>query len=261
MTPRWSFPDLEFVVRWQRLREDSLPHPFVFTTDIAYEDDFQRARVRMLDRVLAEPDPALDAALADIARPDIVLRVRGVDGHDPANPAASIRLLAARRESRGYLLTQLPGRTVDHSAGFTLTECDAVRLADLVADALPAAAAGRGGAFTLPDEGASDPADEWEVTSRLWDGYDETPEVRARRFVNTTPERVGVIEIAQGISRFGPKGRSVRWLQWRDLPGDGRHVVTAGPPVTVAAADRQGVIAAINTELITVVRAIKDERL
>lgn len=260
MNPRWSFPDLEFVVRWQRLREDTLPHPFVFTTDIAYEDDFQRARTAVLDRVVADPDPELDAALADIARPDIAIRVRGVDGVDPANPAASIRLLAARRESRGYLLTQFPGRTIDHSGGFTIAECEAVRLADAVADALPPVGAGSYRGFALPDPGECDPVDDYAVTTRLWDGYDDPPEVRARQFAAIVPERIGVIDVAQGMSRFGPKGRLVRSLQWRDLPGDGRHVIAAGPPATVTGADRAGVITAINDELITVIRAIKDER-
>src|SRR5690606_32433785 len=92
MTARWRFSDLEFVVRWQRLREDPLPHPFMFTTDIAHEDDYQRELRKVADRLRATPDPALDAALEDIARPDIAILVRGSDGFDPANPEASIRL-------------------------------------------------------------------------------------------------------------------------------------------------------------------------
>ncbi|WP_405179633.1 ESX secretion-associated protein EspG [Nocardia sp. NBC_01377] len=252
MTPRWSFTDLEFVVRWQRLREDPLPHPFVFTTDIPYEDDFQRERVRVLDRSLTAPDPDLDAALEDIARPDIAIRVHGAD---PSDPAAGIRLLAVRREVRGYLLTQLPGRTVDHSAGFTITECDALRLADMVVDALPEVGAGSFESLALPSA-----VDDFEAPAQLWDSFDETPDARARRFLHTVPERIGIIEIAQGISRFGPKGRIIRWLQWRDLPDDGRHVVTVGPSATATAVDRAGLIAAINAELVTVVRAIKDER-
>ncbi|WP_040794554.1 ESX secretion-associated protein EspG [Nocardia higoensis] len=260
MTPRWSFTDLEFVVLWQRLREDPLPHPFMFTSDIPYEDDFQRARVQVAERLRAMPDPALDAALEDVARPDIAIRVRGFDGADPSNPTASIRLLAARRESRGYLLTQLPGRTIDHSAGFTVAEGEAVRLADMVADALPDAPAGDYEPFTLPSGPGSGPADEFEAPTRLWDSYDEPPDARGRKFLSTVPERIGVIEIAQGMSRFGPKGRVVRLLHWRDLPGDGRHVITAGPPVTAAGVDRQRLIAAINAELVTVVRAIRDER-
>src|SRR5690606_11365073 len=168
-------------VRWQRLREDPLPHPFMFTTDIAHEDDYQRELRKIADRLRATPDPALDAALEDIARPDIAILVRGSDGFDPANPEASIRLLAARRDSRGYLLTQLPGRTVDHSAGFTIAECDAIRLAEQVVDALPEAAAGSYPFLSLPTEPDADPHEEYEGEARPWGRGDGPDDARAAR--------------------------------------------------------------------------------
>ncbi|MGW4367572.1 ESX secretion-associated protein EspG [Nocardia takedensis] len=256
MTRSWTFTDLEFVVLWDRLREDRLPHPFVYTTDIPYEDDFQREFVRVRDRLLSVPDPALDEALRDIARPDIAIRVLGVSGTTPDDPAGALRLLATRRESRGHLLTQLPGRTLEHSGGFTIVECDALRLADVVADALPECPAGQGPPLSL--SAPAEPDEESDV--RLWDSHDEPVDARANAFLNVGPERAGVIEIAQGISRFGPRGRTVRHLHWRDHPDDGRYVITPGQPALARGADRAGLVAAINTELVAVVRAIKDER-
>ncbi|MBF6272395.1 MULTISPECIES: ESX secretion-associated protein EspG [Nocardia] len=269
MNRSWSFTDLEFVVMWRHFGDEGPPRPFVYTTDIPLEDDFQRECTRLRDRMLARPDHTLFDAVRDCTRPDLAVLVTGFDGHDPHRGEGAVRLLAARREDRGYLLTQLPGRTLLHAGGFTMVQCDPLRLADMVADALPQVEAGGSGHILLPPDPESAAgvteahyvsADSAGGAPQLWDSYDEPDDAAGQRFLDIVPERSGSIEIAQGVSRFGPRGRTVRQLDWRDLSGDGRYVIQAGPPRTAAGVDRQGLIAAINAEIITVVRAIKDER-
>ncbi|WP_019926178.1 ESX secretion-associated protein EspG [Nocardia sp. BMG111209] len=262
MNRTWNFTDLEFVVLWAELRENRLPRPFMFTTDIRYASDYRRERDRIRERLQRTADPAVHEVLRDVARPDIAIAVRGMDGVEPTNPAASVRLLATRRADRGYLLTQLPGRTVDHAAGFTVTECDPLRLADVIADALPEQPAGRSGPFTVVPSQGPDAMDHGYGRSGLWDSAaaEHSGAASAERLLRIVPDRVGLVEIAQGITSFGPRGRTVRRLEWRDLPDDGRYVVSPGPPVTVTGADRRGLIAAINAETAVVVRAIRDEK-
>lgn len=270
MNREWSFTDLEFVVLWRHLGDEGPPAPFVYTTDIPLEDDFQRECVRLRDRLLAEPDQVLFDAVRDCLQPDIAVLVWAFDGRDPQRGAGALRLLAARREGRGYLLTQQPGRTLLHAGGFTMVQCDPLRLADLIAEALPVAEPGRASHLILPPDPSTRAG---SVESRyvaagaapgapqLWDSYDEPAEAAGGRFLELVPERVGVIEVVQGVSRFGPRGRTVRRLNWRDLTDDGRYVIRDGTPRTAVGVDRQGLIDAVNAEIITVVRAIKDERI
>ncbi|MBO0853857.1 MAG: ESX secretion-associated protein EspG [Nocardia sp.] len=266
MNRRWSFDDLEFSVLWELHVGDRLPTPFIFTTDIEFEDDYQRERVLLRDRLLACPDPALAEALADCKQPDISIMVRGFGGSDGRDPAEAVFLRAIRREDRGYLLTQLPGRTIIHSGGYTIAECPAVRLAEVIADAMPAVPKGTWGRITLPpDPKSPSEATEYEPRdsvggAQLWDSYEEPVEATGRRLLSITPDRSGEIEIAQGVSRFGPRGRTVRRLGWRDLPDDGRYVIAPGPPPVAIGVDDAGLIDAVNAEIIAVVRAIKDER-
>ncbi len=269
MTRGWNFTDLEFVVMWRHLADEGPPRPFVYTTDIPLEDDFQRECTRLRDRMLARPDRTLFDAVRDCTQPDIAVLAWGFDGRDPHRGDGVVRMLAARREDRGYLLTQLPGRTLLHAGGFTMVECDPLRLADLIADALPPVDPGASDHIVLPpdpDSKAGVLAAHYVSTAtasgapQLWDSYEEAELTSGQRFLDIVPERSGTIEIAQGISRFGPRGRTIRHLRWRDLPSDGRYVIQEGPPRAAVGADRQGLIAAINAEIITVVRAIKDER-
>ncbi|WP_227984300.1 ESX secretion-associated protein EspG [Nocardia spumae] len=269
MTRSWSFTDLEFVVMWRHLADEGPPRPFVYTTDIPLEDDFQRECARLRDRMLARPDRTLFAAVRDCTQPDIAVPVWGFDGHDPHRGAGVVRMLAARREDRGYLLTQLPGRTLLHAGGFTMAQCDPLRLADAIAEALPPVDTGGSGHIVLPpDPESKTGALEAHYVSaataggapQLWDSYDEPEFAAGQRFLDIVPERSGTIEIAQGFSRFGPRGRTIRRLSWRDIPSGGRYVIQPGPPRAAVGVDRQGLIAAINAEIITVVRAIKDER-
>ncbi|WP_328409261.1 ESX secretion-associated protein EspG [Nocardia sp. NBC_00403] len=260
MSRIWKFTDLEFVVLWEQMREDVMPRPFVFTTDIPLEEDYQRELHRIRERLRYTIDPAVPQLMMDIARPDLSVLVRGIDGKNPDNPEGSIRMIAARREDRGYLLTQLPGRTVHHSEGFTITECDVLRLADVVVAALPKAPAGKQNRVTLRVPPDHDGMDHGYGESGLWDSHEDTDDAHSQRFLTTVPATVGGIEVCQGISRFGPRGRVARYLEWRDLPDDGRYVITQDTPPIAIPVDAKQLTAQINAEITFVVRAIRDDR-
>ncbi|QIS09183.1 ESX secretion-associated protein EspG [Nocardia arthritidis] len=257
MNQHWSFTDLEFVALWAPLREDVLPQPFTHVTDISsgaqYEYELRSARAR-LDSIA---DGARELMLQDIARPDLTVLVRALDGRDRRDPAGSIRMLAARREERGYLVTQLPGRTVDHSGGFTVTECHALDLAATVVAALPDVPPGRQGRVTLP--GHDDGMDHSFEMARWRDTFDDTEE-RGRNFLRAPAPTIGRIEIRQGVSRFGPRGRTIRVLFWRDLLDDGRYAIVPANPPVAAPANARALIDMLDTEISTIVRAIEDEQ-
>ncbi|WP_327112638.1 ESX secretion-associated protein EspG [Nocardia sp. NBC_01730] len=260
MNRTWKFTDIEFDALWSRTRADILPRPFVIVTDIPYENDYQRELHRIREQWQFNGDPAFDQICADVLEPDLSLVVRGIDGQDPRNPKGSIRKLAVRRKDRGYLLTQLPGKTVAHSAGFTVTECDPLSLASVVVAELPEVAAGKHAQITLPMPREGGEMDHSYDKSGLWDSFEDTNQRAAEWFESTVPTTRGAIGVFQGISIFGPRGRVSRWLQWRDLPDDGRYVIGADLPPVAEPADAKRFAAMINTEIVNVIRVIKDER-
>ncbi|MGK8553660.1 ESX secretion-associated protein EspG [Nocardia gipuzkoensis] len=259
MKRTWRFTDVEFDVLWEPLREDALPRPFTILSRIPYYEDYLRAQYETRERLRATLDPAFDGVLDVVARPDIRVVVRGIDGKNPANPEGSIQMQAVRRGDEGYLLKQLPGETIEHSAGFTITECDPLKLADVVATELPDVGAGKGNRITLPVAPEDDHMDHEYGDSRLWDTFEDTSRQSAERFLRTVPTTVGGIEISQGHSRFGPRGQLTRGLEWRDLPDDGRYVITQDTPPTAVPADSKQLVAMINTEIAAIIRVIKDE--
>ncbi|MCP2320102.1 EspG family protein [Nocardia amikacinitolerans] len=255
----WTLDDFEFVVLWERLREGLLPRPFTYISRIPLERDYQRARREIRERLRTTVSAELERAIDVVARPDIRVLVRGVDGNNPGDPRGSIRMLAVRRGANGYLLTQRPGETIQHSAGFTITDCDPLRLADRVVAALPAMpGGGHDVVLPIPDEPSC--YDDHVAPPRISAAWHDTHESLGRQFLQQQPARVGTIEIIQGISVFGPRGRSARRLHWRDLPADGRYVIPNRQPYSALSADRERFVRLINHEIAAVVSAIKDQR-
>lgn len=259
MTRIWKFTDLEFVVAWETVQADILPAPFVFTSRTEYYDEYQREKREMREQLRGRLDGSFEHVLDVVARPDIRIELHGW-GSDFEDAESQIRLLAVRREGYGYLLKQLPGETAWHSGGYTVTECGPLALAEALVAELPQVDAGKLGDVVLAERTVSADMDFSYGRSFVEDSCDDTVEERAGRFLGAPVTGEGTIEIAQGISRFGPRGVARSRLAWRDLDDDGRYVITgAVPPVAVAAGTKR-FIALLNSGVAEVVKAIKDER-
>lgn len=261
MTLVLKLQDLEFVTLWERLKDDSLPAPFVFTSRTREYHEFLREKREVAERLLSERNVERDVALEAIANPDLFIVVNGHDGRDPRRADARVRLLATRRGSRGFLVTQLAGETDMHSGGFTITECDPLRLSDMVVAALPPAEPGEQGQITLANTGSDKGAEYEYVRPLVRDARDDHLPLRTRKFLAVPATCKGTIDIVQGHSRFGPKGIATHTLEWRDLEDDGRYIIADSESQAIAtAADPKRMISVINTRIAAVIRAIKDER-
>ncbi|MGW0252265.1 ESX secretion-associated protein EspG [Nocardia goodfellowii] len=260
MIRQWSFTDLDFVVLWEELREHRLPEPFVFTSRTEYFNDSVRAKKEALTRLRDTSDSAFDGVLSAVARPDIRMVVHGVAAYDPRDPRSHLRIHAARRGDRCFVLTQLPGETVWHSGGFTVAEFYVPQMADAVVNHLPNLSAGRRAGMSFParpeenDEAGADCGRSW-----VRDTEDNPARTRAEEFLRAPILRTGVIRIEQGSSRFGPRGRTQAALGWRDLADDGRYVITPGNPPTAVGVDAGQLVSRINGEIARIIRVIKDE--
>ncbi|WP_280504144.1 ESX secretion-associated protein EspG [Nocardia farcinica] len=261
MTRKWTLSALEFVALYESMREDVLPEPFVFTAATVDYEEYVRQKADARAGVRRAHGSELDELVEIVARPDLRVVVGGWNPADFDAGEGRVRVLGVRRGDVGFVLTQLPGRTAWDSGGYEVTECDAVGLAAAIVDAFPEAQAGRHGRIVLADEErtlAGHVDHSYGRSGVLDTGEDEFDQ--ARRFSAAPLTRTGGIRIEQGISRFGPRGRVVRTLRWRDVRDDGRYVIAGERPPVASGVDGKQLTAAINAEIAVVVRAIKDER-
>ncbi|UGT39673.1 ESX secretion-associated protein EspG [Nocardia yamanashiensis] len=260
MSRHWRFGDLEFTVLWEMITGDDLPAPLIFTSRTPLRDDYFREKREMVEQLRSKWDYSVDALADVIEQPDLRVIVSGVDGRDERRADGRIRMIALRRGDRGLLIKQLPGETYSHSGGFTVRECDPVRLADEVAAALPETDAGRQGNTPLADPSAGPMVEPQFDRLIIDDIFADSATLRSKKFLAITPMCMGTIEVRQGHSKFGPKGMVSHSLQWRDLEDDGRYVIRREPPYVAVPADSKQLIASINVCVAAVIRAIKDER-
>ncbi|MEV3963158.1 ESX secretion-associated protein EspG [Nocardia sp. NPDC050193] len=259
----WSFTDLEFHALWTGATgELGLPFPFHFTARTLdpqkFRFDQRQARTELRERLGETFDPVLDA----LAHPDIRVVLSGSDHREGEEPHSVVRLLGARRESAGYVVSALPGESFWHSGGFTVTECDAVRLADELVAELPGAPAGSRGETVLPrragvpDQGEARP----RKVPTVRDSFAATESERGSAFLAAPVSCVGTIHVEQGSSIYGPRGITRRRMGWRDLLDDGRYLIREAATPVAAPADTELLKGAINSMVAQVVRVIKDER-
>ncbi|WP_378733887.1 ESX secretion-associated protein EspG [Nocardia brasiliensis] len=259
MSRTWTLTDLEFLVLWEGVRQDFLPAPLTFTSRTPGYRDFLREKAETRDR-LRHNGESLDHIFAMLMNPDIAIQVRGHNGRCCADPASSIRMLAVRAGEQGCLVTQLPGETVRHSAGFTVTSCAALALADTVAAALPTVAAGTRANVELLTQPEYDEMDYRYRESIVHNVAGGSTWERSTEFLRHPAALVGTIDVVQGRSLFGPRGITRSRLQWRDLEDDGRYVIADQWTPIAEPACAQRLTALINVRIAEVVRAIKDER-
>lgn len=266
MSLTWEFTGFEFYVLWRDATDGRVPWPLGYTNRMKTEEEFRFVR-RETRADLEEKlrDPEFERMLSALSRPDITVVAECADWRASDKPEQLVRLYAARQEDRGYVVSQQTGETYWDAIGFTVTECDAIRLADAVVAAIPEAEPGRISAVVLAgeqiDPGTSgDELDYSYGQSAVHDSFTETASDRAQRFLDSPATFTGIVEIHQKRSIFGPRGRTKHRLEWRDLEDDGRYVIDDQSPPVATSVDNAKLTAMINARIAAVVHAIKDER-
>lgn len=259
----WRFTDIEFYALWTAATgELGLPFPFHFTARTLDSHKFRfeqrQARAGLRERLGETLDPVLDV----LAHPDIRVVVSGSDHREGDEPRSVVRLFGARRDAAGYVVSSLPGESFWHSGGFTVTGCDAVRLADELVAELPDMPAGSRGETVLPRRAGA--VDREEVRPRkaptVRDSFDASEFERGSAFLAAPVSCVGTIGVEQGSSIYGPRGITRHRMEWRDLVDDGRYLIRGADTPIAAPADTELLKGAINSMVAQVVRVIKDER-
>ncbi len=234
---RWTLTDLEFKVLCDTRFFGLVPAMFSITSRIPYMDEYEREWRRTRADLESRGDSAFEAIVDTMVLPEVLVGGEVWEDDDFDNPAKRVRFYAGRLGSRGFLVTQIPGETLNHANGFTITAVDPRALGDTVVRLMPPAEPGRrgpieiniGGAGARPSGGGSigfmgsmvaDDDDDYGLTSSV--------------FFDIPADYCGTVRLTQGRSKFGPRGRISVARLWRDLPGDGRYVMPLEDSAPVA---------------------------
>ncbi|MET7768235.1 ESX secretion-associated protein EspG [Nocardia sp. NPDC005366] len=257
MSRTWNLTDVELIVLWDDLFKDRLPAPLFAQYRGENAEDWARLAAEARGGIRARDDGALHDALARVAEAEVRVCVQAIDPRDPRVRDSPIRMLGGRRGAVAALIDQLPGETIWHSAGFVVSMGDADWLAAAVAGALPVREPGR-----LPDTPLvtdDSGTDHHYGRSPVRESYSEADRCSAA-WMSRSADRVGVIEIHQGSSIFGPRGVTSYRIDWCDLAGDGRYAVIGTAPSIARAIDEKRLAAMITAEITKVMQTLEDER-
>ncbi|NKY54964.1 ESX secretion-associated protein EspG [Nocardia flavorosea] len=255
MERQWALTGLELVLLWEDLREVSLPAPFTFLSDIDSAVESEREIHSTREHLRQVGDYGLDDVLDVVVKPDLRMILHAWDPRSPEDPSTHIRLHVARRSGRTYLLEQLPGRTVQHSGGFIITETGYLTVADQMVQRLPAREGGR--LSEIPLSSRDSPGDDRRRVL-VREENDDVGLRRGAELLQLPHSFTGYVEVGQGVTPLGPRYRVWRTFWVFDVIGDGRYVVS--PEGFATGADSQKFADRINHAAAEVIAAIKEQR-
>ncbi|WP_282777887.1 ESX secretion-associated protein EspG [Nocardia sp. CC201C] len=221
---RWEFTDVEFKALCDRHLDGFMPPPLVFTSRTLGADEFDRELMEAGARLAERVGPGFASVFETVVRPEVRVYSSTWSDGDIGNPRKRIRVHGARRGRRAVLITQLPGETVHHSGGYTLTECGPEALAARMVAELPPAEAARGPSVPIVIDGARERADVG-ARSYILDPFDDTMEPSSAAWWAEPAEWSGAIQVLQARSQYGPRGIAESTMLWRDIPDDGRYLI------------------------------------
>lgn len=256
MTVRWRFTEAEFYALWLDQMGGRLPEPFLFMSESRTSDDFDAELRTAREGLRRKVDGDFDTVLDAMRDPDLYLIVYGWNERNLENVNSMVHVLATRRGAKGYVIAQLPGASHRYRGGYTVVECDPLRLADAVVEAFPEAERGSRGDFGLaaPEQNLDHDYGRSAIAA-----VPDTAVSRTKDFFDAPATATGEIQIVQGRSVFGPRGITRHRVRFRDLDDDGRYVITESPEQALAV-DKSRFVSVINSYVAAVVRVIKDER-
>ncbi|KIA60108.1 ESX secretion-associated protein EspG [Nocardia vulneris] len=226
MTQQWKFTALEFLVLCDQYRGGSMPRPLLFQSDeTMMTDELERRKRVVWQELQRRLDGSFNGVVQVLSAPELYVLARSWDEHDANDTSKALRVHAGRAGLHGFVFEQALGDLTYDSPMVVVTECDPQSLGVAVVRSLPNVEAGR-----LPDIPIiTDPqehiAPSWG-RSFVQDDIEDRPVYRTQQFFEQRADLTGVITVAQGRSKYGPRGIQETTLMWRDVAGDGRYVMS-----------------------------------
>lgn len=256
MTRTWRFTEAEFYVLWKDRAGEEPPEPFIFTSSTRTADEFDNELREARESLSGRLNGDFHSVFEAIANPDLYLTAYGWDDENRWTTDSQICVRATRKGPKGYVITQLPGATYWRRGGYTVVECDPIRLADAIVGAMPPVERGSWGDIGLVSRDQD--MDHDYGRSSVAAGPD-TAMSRTAEFLRAPTTTAGDIQVVQGNSAFGPRGIIRHRIRFRDIAEDGRYAITDNPEQALAV-DEARFVSVLNNYVAAIIRAIKDER-
>jgi hypothetical protein len=236
----WNFTGIEFEVLCDRFCGGRLPRPLFYTLDEEMTvDESTLLRQETWAGLREKWDPAWDLMIDVMCAPEMFIALRTWDEKDRRDGKKRAHRHYARSGVQGFIFEQKPGKSYWHTDGYIVTECDPRSLATEVVRSLPPVEAGREPSIPLVTE--TQPRADRSGGSMFMDDDDyDTDAQRSAKFFEMPAAQAGMLAIAQGRSKYGPRGIIETKMEWRDVVGDGRYVIVRDDaPVALATGTRE----------------------
>jgi ESX secretion-associated protein EspG len=158
-------------------------------------------------------------------------------------------LVAKRFGDRAVVIQGFNPKSVYSHDEFEITLCDAAAMTRVLVDRLPPMTPGSQPRVALLSYNQQDTADHWTRggNSGLYDDGD-TVDSQSKNWQAAPKSRAGSIQITQGRSRFGPRGKVTKHIFWEEHPGDGCYLIDLESPMAAIAADSDNLRGRIDKE-------------
>lgn len=254
----WFLTDLEFIVLRDRLLNRYLPWPFSYVGPVRSRIEFLNETARTWRRLQANWDPDLADAITRAGNPDAKVRIMSWDSSDLLDPSGRYFMAGSRCGSRAVLVQGIYEHSTQSCDRYRIVECDAHELSSVIVDILPEMPAGSQERIELTNSGET--ADGWSRRrSNLYDQGDDGINERSRQWQSAPRTTVGMIEVRQGRSKFGPEGMRPKQLFWEDHPDDGRYLIDLDPPISAVGVDSDNLRQRIDRGIAEMLRMVQDE--
>ncbi|MFI7000531.1 ESX secretion-associated protein EspG [Nocardia sp. NPDC050175] len=240
---------LEFVVLCERHRQGLLPKPFWLESDeVVFADELERRKRAAWEDLRQRLDGWFDGAIEVLRAPELYVEVSSWDERNMRNSARALRVYAARAGAIAFVFEQAPGPLTYDTVAFTVTECDPRRLAVAVEELLPRVEAGRLPGIPIVTDSAEDVAPSWGG-SYIRDDREDKLVYRTQQFFQRPADCTGSIVVAQGRSKYGPRGIRKTTMMWRDVIDDGRYVMSLDEPPFAVGTNRRMLVERIQQDI------------
>ncbi|MBU3068090.1 ESX secretion-associated protein EspG [Nocardia sp. NEAU-G5] len=257
MERTWQLTGLEYLVLRERLLGRPNSWPFRTVTTITSAWDYQFAKARLWGELQARWDAELAEVLKASLDPDLRLIAQVFGTRD--NNATRDLLTAKRFGDRAVVIQGFNPTSLYSHDRLEITLCDAAAMSRVLVDRLPPMTPGSQPRVTLLSYDKEESVDHWtRGNSGFYDDGD-TVDTQSRHWQAAPKSRVGSIQITQGQSRFGPRGKVTKHIFWEEHHGDGCYVIDLEPPIAAVAAGSEQLRAGIDAQCAELLIVGQDE--
>ncbi|WP_040775818.1 ESX secretion-associated protein EspG [Nocardia pneumoniae] len=230
----WTFTPDEFAHIWRETDLDRHPYPLRILETPRTEDEAEKLRSAIAERLPLGSNPDLSACLRILAEPHT--RIVAIGGAH--RPGSELRLLAAAIYDRAVLAVQEPGSSPDFGGRVRVSIGHSSKLGQRIAALLPKTPPGK-----EPPRVASGDAvrDQETVPARR----SAAPRIRKLLLEPHTAE--GHIRIEPRLDRPAPPPPT--HYTWIDVRNDGRYLIKAGDEVRITPASSEQIAAQLQKRI------------